>query len=67
MQTKPTMKTPKGRELAKEAGKLPAMLAKLDATLAAIPVLRKPFDPPALVAALRALLPQDANTEASTP
>ena len=38
-----------------------------DATLAAIPVLRKPFDPPALVAALRALLPQDANTEASTP
>ena len=36
-----------------------------DATLAAIPVLRKPFDPPALVAALRALLPQDANTEAS--
>lgn len=33
---KQTMKTPKGRELAKEAGKLPAMLAKLDATLAAI-------------------------------
>ena len=36
MQTKPTMKTPKGRELAKEAGKLPGQLAKLDATLAAI-------------------------------
>ncbi len=33
---KQTMKTSKGRELAKEAGKLPAMLAKLDATLAAI-------------------------------
>ncbi len=35
-----------------------------NATLAAIPVLRKPFDPPALVAALCALLPQDSNTEA---
>lgn len=33
---KQTMKTPKGRELAKEAGKLPGQLAKLDAILAAI-------------------------------
>lgn len=33
---KQTMKTPKGRELAATAGKLPGQLAKLDATLAAI-------------------------------
>ena len=38
-----------------------------DAHLAVIPVLRKPFDPPALVAALRALLPQATNTETATP
>lgn len=31
-----TMKTPKGRELAATAGKLPGQISKLDATLAAI-------------------------------
>jgi hypothetical protein len=33
---KQTMKTPKGRELAATAGKLPGQIAKLDAVLAAI-------------------------------
>jgi PAS domain S-box-containing protein len=42
-------------------------LSATDESIAGIPVLRKPFDPPALATALSALLPQDSTMEGQPP
>jgi CheY-like chemotaxis protein len=42
-------------------------LSATDESIAGIPVLRKPFDPPALATALSTLLPQDSTMEGQPP